>query len=147
MSSASYLELVRHEGSEPRWSSRGLTLLLTVVVAGTVAACTGGDPPEGNGTPPIGSLSSTDTSSGLSTGRTIDEKFVVAADGRQLALACWGEGSPTVLLETGGTNIEEWAGSGIVTQLSGRTRVCTYDRAGTGASDPHPTSDGTPTTP
>jgi alpha/beta hydrolase fold len=138
MSSAGYLELVRHEGSERRWSSRGLTLLLTVVVAGAVAACTGGDSPAGNGTPPIGSLSSTHTSSGLSTGRTIDEKFVVAADGRQLALACWGEGSPTVLLETGGTNIEEWAGSGVVTQLSGRTRVCTYDRAGTGASDPAP---------
>ena len=43
-----------------------------------------------------------------------------------------------MLLETGGPNIEEWAGSGIVTQLSGRTRVCTYDRAGTGASDPAP---------
>ena len=43
-----------------------------------------------------------------------------------------------MLLETGGTNIEEWAGSGIVTQLSGRTRVCTYDRAGTGTSDAAP---------
>ena len=49
-----------------------------------------------------------------------------------------GEGSPTVLLETGGTNIEQWAGSGMVTELSGRTRVCTYDRAGTGTSDPAP---------
>jgi pimeloyl-ACP methyl ester carboxylesterase len=111
---------------------------MTVVAAGAVASCTGGDSPAANGTPPTGSLGSTPTSSGLSTGRTIDEKFVVAADGRRLALACWGEGSPTVLLETGGTNIEEWAGSGIVTQLSGRTRVCTYDRAGTGASDPAP---------
>ena len=62
----------------------------------------------------------------------------MAADGRRLALACWGEGSPTVLLETGGTNIEQWAGSGMVTQLSSRTRVCTYDRAGTGTSDPPP---------
>ena len=138
MSSAGYLETLRHERSERCWSSRGLALVLAVVVAGAVAACTGGDSPAANGAPSIRSLSSTPTSSGQSKGRTIDEKFVVAADGRRLALACWGEGSPTVLLETGGTNIEQWAGSGIVTQLSGRTRVCTYDRAGTGASDPAP---------
>jgi pimeloyl-ACP methyl ester carboxylesterase len=138
MSSAGHLEGVRHEGSERRWSSLGLGLLLTVVVAGAVASCTGGDSPAAKGTPRSGSLSSAPTSPGLSKGRTIDEKFVVAADGRRLALACWGKGSPTVLLETGGTNIEEWAGSGVVTQLSGRTRVCTYDRAGTGTSDPAP---------
>jgi len=132
------LEGLRREGSKQRWSSRGLALVLTMVVAVAVASCTGGDSPSAKGTPPSGSLSSTPTSSGQSKGRTIDQKFVVAADGRQLALACWGEGSPTVLLETGGTNIEEWAGSGIVTQLSGRTRVCTYDRAGTGTSDAAP---------
>jgi pimeloyl-ACP methyl ester carboxylesterase len=68
---------------------------------------------------------------------SIDAKFAV--DGaRRLALVCWGEGSPTVLLETGGANIEEWSGSGVVRQLASRTRVCTYDRAGTGASDPPP---------
>ncbi len=51
---------------------------------------------------------------------------------------CWGDGSPTVLLETGGANIEEWTGSGIVDELACRTRVCTYDRAGTGTSDAAP---------
>jgi hypothetical protein len=65
-------------------------------------------------------------------------KFAVGADGRRLALVCWGAGSPTVLLETGGPNIEEWTGSGMVRQLAGRTRVCTYDRTGTGTSDPPP---------
>jgi pimeloyl-ACP methyl ester carboxylesterase len=43
-----------------------------------------------------------------------------------------------VLLETGGANIEEWTGSGIVRELAPRTRVCTYDRAGSGTSDPAP---------
>ena len=43
-----------------------------------------------------------------------------------------------MLLETGGNNIEEWTGSGEVRALASRTRVCTYDRAGTGASDPPP---------
>jgi pimeloyl-ACP methyl ester carboxylesterase len=53
-------------------------------------------------------------------------------------LVCWGTGEPTVLLETGGTNIDEWTGSGIVGELASSARVCTYDRAGTGASDPAP---------
>ena len=43
-----------------------------------------------------------------------------------------------MLLETGGANIEEWTGSGIVDELASRTRVCTYDRAGTGTSDAAP---------
>jgi pimeloyl-ACP methyl ester carboxylesterase len=43
-----------------------------------------------------------------------------------------------VLLETGGVNIEEWTGSGVVGAMAGSTRVCTYDRAGTGRSDPAP---------
>lgn len=68
----------------------------------------------------------------------IDGRFAVSADGRKLALACWGAGSPTVLLETGGPNIEQWRRSGVVRELSGRMRVCTYDRAGTGGSDPPP---------
>lgn len=69
---------------------------------------------------------------------SIDGAFAVADDGRKLALVCWGTGSPSVLLETGGANIEEWTGSGVVEELAGSTRVCTYDRAGTGRSDPAP---------
>jgi hypothetical protein len=69
---------------------------------------------------------------------SIEAKFAVGDDGRRLALVCWGEGSPTVLLETGGANIEEWSGSGVVRRLALGTRVCTYDRAGTGTSDPAP---------
>ena len=69
---------------------------------------------------------------------SIETKFAVAEDGRRLALVCWGEGSPTVLLETGGANIDEWTGSGVVRRLASQTRVCTYDRAGTGSSDPAP---------
>jgi pimeloyl-ACP methyl ester carboxylesterase len=69
---------------------------------------------------------------------SINARFAVGDGARQLALVCWGEGSPTVLLETGGANIEEWSGSGVVRQLASRTRVCTYDRAGTGTSDQPP---------
>lgn len=69
---------------------------------------------------------------------SIDGKFPVASDGRKDALVCWGKGEPIVLLETGGTNIEEWTGSAFVSELAPITRVCTYDRAGTGKSDAAP---------
>jgi pimeloyl-ACP methyl ester carboxylesterase len=66
------------------------------------------------------------------TNPSIKGSFVVGDGPRKLALVCWGSGSPTVLLETGGPNIEQWSASGIVRALIGQMRVCTYDRAGTG---------------
>jgi pimeloyl-ACP methyl ester carboxylesterase len=86
----------------------------------------------------IASATAASPSADPATSPSIEANFAVGDDARQLALVCWGEGSPTVLLETGGANIEEWSGSGVVRQLAGGTRVCTYDRAGTGASDPPP---------
>jgi hypothetical protein len=50
---------------------------------------------------------------------SIDGRFAVADDGREVALICWGDGSPTVHLETGGPNIEEWRNSGVVRELVG----------------------------
>ena len=112
-----------------------------IVMLFVLAACSGGDPPEATGSQSANSspASPTPTSAlGPATQPSIDEAFTVAAGGRQLRLMCWGNGSPTVLLESGGPGIEEWAGSGIVDELASRTRVCTYDRAGTGTSDPAP---------
>jgi pimeloyl-ACP methyl ester carboxylesterase len=68
---------------------------------------------------------------------SINRRYAIDGD-RKLALVCWGEGSPTVLLETGGVNIEEWTGTAVVSALAGSSRVCTYDRAGSGRSDPAP---------
>jgi pimeloyl-ACP methyl ester carboxylesterase len=65
----------------------------------------------------------------------IDESFAVDADGRQLALLCYGEGSPTVFLEPG----TDGAGdefTRIIRPLGERTTTCTYDRPGFGRSDP-----------
>ena len=106
-----------------------------------LAACSGGDPPEATGSPSTDPSPASPTPTSVvdpATQPSIDDAFTVAAGGRQLRLVCWGTGSPTVLLETGGANIEEWTGSGIVDELACRTRVCTYDRAGTGSSDPAP---------
>jgi len=103
-------------------------ILVTAFLA-FVAACSGGDPEEDSSPSP-----SVDPAADPS----IDRSFAVDSGGRKDALVCWGKGQPTVLLETGGTNIEEWTGSNFVSVLAPVTRVCTYDRAGTGKSDAAP---------
>lgn len=60
---------------------------------------------------------------------------LVAVDGkRRLNLYCTGEGSPTVLFDSGlGGNTIQW---GLVQPLvAARARACSYDRAGLGFSD------------
>src|SRR6478735_1374834 len=106
-----------------------------------LAACSGGDPPEAAGSPMTDPSAASPSAAAVvdpAEEPSVDGSFPVEAGGRQLRLVCWGTGSPTVLLESGGNNIEEWTGSGIVDELASRTRVCTYDRAGTGTSDPAP---------
>jgi pimeloyl-ACP methyl ester carboxylesterase len=61
-------------------------------------------------------------------------------DGRRLSGHCSGTqrpGTPAVLLESGMGGGQEQL-SGIESALSERTLVCSYDRAGTGQSDPPP---------
>jgi pimeloyl-ACP methyl ester carboxylesterase len=55
--------------------------------------------------------------------------------GYNLHLYCMGEGSPTVILETGlGTMSADWAN--VQPGVASTTRICAYDRAGVGWSDP-----------
>jgi pimeloyl-ACP methyl ester carboxylesterase len=62
---------------------------------------------------------------------------VLLPDGRHLYLNCTGQGSPTVLLEGGfGANSNGWVR--VQPVLAKTTRVCSYDRAGYGQSDPGP---------
>ena len=62
--------------------------------------------------------------------------------GSELAYACRGEGEPTVVLEggLGAAGTQEFFS--FVDRVSPVTRVCTYDRAGTGSSDPRPDDAG-----
>jgi pimeloyl-ACP methyl ester carboxylesterase len=65
---------------------------------------------------------------------------LVAVGDRRLHLACQGEGSPIVILETlsGGTSAN-WAW--LQPEVAQHTRVCAYDRVGRGWSDPAPAQD------
>jgi pimeloyl-ACP methyl ester carboxylesterase len=55
--------------------------------------------------------------------------------GRKLHLTCEGSGSPTVVLEAGGSSTSTQWGP-VQEQLAEFSRVCSYDRAGFGWSDP-----------
>lgn len=55
--------------------------------------------------------------------------------GKQMHLYCSGSGSPTIIIEAGAG--ADWLGwQGVQPKLSQVTRVCTYDRAGHGWSQP-----------
>jgi pimeloyl-ACP methyl ester carboxylesterase len=62
---------------------------------------------------------------------------LVDVGGRRLYVECTGSGSPTVVLEAGlGLSSDSW--TGVLPEIGRTTRVCAYDRAGLGASDPVP---------
>jgi hypothetical protein len=70
----------------------------------------------------------------------VDDRFDVGESG-ELAMKCWGEGTPTIVLETGHPTpggIADFDGSEFVQELASETTVCAYDRLGTGMSDPAP---------
>jgi pimeloyl-ACP methyl ester carboxylesterase len=62
---------------------------------------------------------------------------MVNVEGRPIYLTCMGTGSPTVVLEAGGTgNSDNW--SSVQQDIAAFTRVCAYDRAGEGFSSSVP---------
>ncbi|HEV7552830.1 MAG TPA: alpha/beta hydrolase [Candidatus Angelobacter sp.] len=62
---------------------------------------------------------------------------LVSGNGFRLNLYCMGSGSPTVVFDSGW---EDWAPSWskVQPEVAKWTRACSYDRAGTGFSDPGP---------
>jgi alpha/beta hydrolase family protein len=111
---------------------RNLPLVASVLgLALAVSACGG---PGGDG----GAPSSSPTPA--------QEGGVVDIGGYDLAYLCRGVGDPTVILDAGLGTAGRSAYFDFIDLLDPiGTRVCTYDRAGTGTSDPRPKSAGTPT--
>ena len=62
----------------------------------------------------------------------------VNVGGHRLAIYCRGKGSPTVILESGGGSYSN-AWNFVNARIANTTRVCAYDRAGLGASEPRRT--------
>jgi pimeloyl-ACP methyl ester carboxylesterase len=63
------------------------------------------------------------------------DQQVKVASGRRVHVECNGAGAPVVVLESAlGADSTVW--SGVVPDVARTTRVCAYDRAGLGSSDP-----------
>ncbi|MDQ4132240.1 MAG: alpha/beta hydrolase, partial [Actinomycetota bacterium] len=68
------------------------------------------------------------------TGSTGTFEGLVDVGGYRLFLRCTGQGGPTVVLDAGvGFTADAWGG--VQPSVAGFTRVCSYDRAGTGRSE------------
>lgn len=117
-------------------SAKGmLAAVAALAVVGALGGCGGDEKSSEAKQSPSTSPSAVD----LST-PTINDSFPVDSSGRRIALECWGTGSPTIVYDAGTDD----SGIFVVTsnpgfrELAGRTRVCTYDRANFGGSDPAP---------
>ena len=90
------------------------------------------------------SCTASDTSSSSPVGTTSAAALTGRYDvgGYELVLDCRGEGAPTVILEAGydSSGIDTW--NEVMPELADSSRVCTYDRAGTGAADARPDTPG-----
>jgi pimeloyl-ACP methyl ester carboxylesterase len=67
-------------------------------------------------------------------------KLVAIGDGRKMHIDCRGQGSPTVLFESGLDTNGALAWSAVHDQVASFTRACAYDRAGIMWSDPKKTT-------
>jgi pimeloyl-ACP methyl ester carboxylesterase len=63
-------------------------------------------------------------------------RLVEVEPGRRMHLVCQGEGQPTVILEAGLGDYGWSSWHSVQPQIAAATRTCSYDRAGTGWSDP-----------
>jgi len=127
-------------------------MALLAVVA-LVAACGGGTvtpsvagPGQTTGATPLSSAGSTEAPSGTPVPTVPPTRFdgtATLADGRELKARCLGEGTPTILLEVGGSgDMSDWQPQ-FVDQLASATTTCLYSRAGGSGSTPR--TDGPPT--
>jgi len=106
----------RRSGGCLRWLGTGLASILTLILAGTIYERIA-EAADAKAYPPPGQM--------------------VDVGGHRLHIHCTGAGSPTVVIDAG---LGDWTTSWgtIQTEVAKATRVCTYDRAGLGWSDPGP---------
>jgi alpha/beta hydrolase fold len=130
------------KSSVRRWATArllgrtGLLLGFIFVPLALMPGCGGDEGQEAGKTPMAGTTTTTETSTASNdiSEPVIDGRFPVGADGHKLAMLCLGEGSPTIILESGdGDAISQFAG--LMDPLAKRTLTCAYDRLGTGQSD------------
>ena len=63
-------------------------------------------------------------------------KLVEVADGRRIQIDCRGEGSPTIVFQSGGDLMGALAWTPVMEKAAAKSRACAYSRAGILWSDP-----------
>jgi pimeloyl-ACP methyl ester carboxylesterase len=104
----------------------------SVVFVTLSVACAEGDRADGQAP----SSDATGATSSPGDGHRVD------VGGYELAYECRGEASPTIVTEAGYDSAGTTTWSGLLDDFAAISRVCAYDRAGTGTSDPRPDADG-----
>jgi len=109
------------------------------VLAGVLTGCSGA--PQPVATSAVGPTSrSSSTAAPIWDRPTLDGSFPVGSQKVELAIRCWGSGSPAIVMEggSGEGGLHRWEGNQVTEALAGKTMVCAYDRAGVGESGPAP---------
>lgn len=119
-------------GGHRTWLRLGAAVTV-LVTAGALAGC-GGDGGD-DGASAASSRSSAPSPTPSATQTYDVPELVDIGGGRQVYAHCSGEGSPTVVLESGDES-DQFQWSSVFYDVAERTRVCAYDRFGTGSSDP-----------
>jgi hypothetical protein len=108
-----------------RWPGRALVLGLGLSLVLTACSDSADAPPAGQSPSPSASIQPSDS---------LFTDLVAVGGGRNVYVQCAGSGSPTIILESGDESDHiQWRL--VEPSLAERTRTCSYDRLGTGASD------------
>jgi pimeloyl-ACP methyl ester carboxylesterase len=109
---------------------RGTRLLPVLLVGvGLLAGCRDANEPSASGEP------TTDASTATTIPATGDFDGLVEVAGHDVHVKCYGSGEPTIMVELGaGPTLSSW--STTMQALADGVRVCGYERAGTGRSEP-----------
>ena len=100
-----------------------------------LAACGDGRSSAGDRAAPSTSSAAAVTPSASPTATYDVPELVDIGGSRQVYAHCSGEGSPTVVLESGDES-DQFQWSSVLPEVARHTRVCAYDRLGNGSSDP-----------
>ena len=126
-------------GAGCRWASVALIALITACAPAASASQAAAPSPSSVVQPTSSATAIPSRSPSIDplASPTIDRVFPIGADGHQLRLVCFGDGTPTLVFEAGtdSSAIREFPGA-LTRPLAETNQVCLYDRIGTGSSDP-----------
>lgn len=120
---------------------RGLCAAIVIVLFAAVGCGDDDDDADGSATT---AETTTETGTDAAAEPVVDDRFAVGKEDAEVAIRCWGEGSPTIVFEAGhpASGLDDYdAEPGfqqLVADLSQEKQVCVYARAGTPQSAPLP---------